>query len=200
MPQQVDHDARRRQLAEIAANLIAQGGAEAATVRAVAQAAGYSTKVVSHYFADKRALMLHTYRHAAIRSGELTQASQPVGGADVAALMEALLPVDAEVQRNWRVWFAFWGLAFADAEMAEEQRDRAREFEARISEDLRADPLFADLGNSERTLLASRLFSTLVGIAMQAVFDPESWPPERQKEIIRGTLAAPRLKRQKIWR
>jgi AcrR family transcriptional regulator len=57
MPAVIDHDARRTALAEIAADLVANGGAEAATVRAVAAAAGFSTKAVTHYFPDKRALL-----------------------------------------------------------------------------------------------------------------------------------------------
>jgi Uncharacterized protein conserved in bacteria len=68
MPAVIDHDARRNTLAEIAADLLATGGVESATVRAVAAAAGFSTKAVTHYFPDKRALMLLTYRHAALTS------------------------------------------------------------------------------------------------------------------------------------
>ncbi len=188
MPQYIDHEKRRQELAEIAANLIAAGGAEAATVRAIAQQAGFSTKVVSHYFADKRALMKLTYRHAAIRSETLTQASQSKRGADVLALLEALLPIDDEVGRNWRVWFSFWGLAFADPELAKEQQVRAREFEARIGATLVADPKYRRLSEEKRLALASRLFSTLVGVAMQAVFDPDAWPAQRQSNLLRDTL------------
>ena len=43
MPRQVDHDARRLEVAEVAARLIAQVGVERVTVRELAKAAGYST-------------------------------------------------------------------------------------------------------------------------------------------------------------
>lgn len=188
MPLKIDHDARRRQLAEIAADLIAEGGAEAATVRAVAAAAGFSTKAVSHYFPDKRALMLMTYRHATLRSGRITEASGSAAAGDVLSLLETLLPANPESARNWKVWFAFWGLAFADPELAREQQLRAREFEARIEAMLASDPGHADLPGAARTALAGRLFSTLVGVAMQAVFDPGQWPAERQSAMLRDTL------------
>lgn len=180
MPAAIDHDQRRLALAEVAADLVAAGGADAATMRAVAQAAGFSTKAVTHYFADKRALMLLTYRHAALSSQALTDASQPVGRADVAALLHSLLPIDAKVERNWRVWFSFWGLAIADPEFAAEQRDRVRDFVGRIAAILASDPRFADLSAEERPALAGDLLAQLIGIVTQVVFDREQWPPKRQ--------------------
>jgi AcrR family transcriptional regulator len=61
LPIHVDHDERRRELTKIAYNLIAGGGTEAATIRKMAEAAGYSTMIVSHYFANKKALLQATY-------------------------------------------------------------------------------------------------------------------------------------------
>lgn len=192
MPAYVDHDKRRQELAEAAAELISQGGVEAATVRAVAKAAGYSTKAVSHYFADKRALMLLTYRHAAERSRLITEASQPAGGADTACFMHALLPINEAVRRNWRVWFAFWGLAVADPDLAAEQRIRVRDVEDRIAATLACDPCYATLTEQERRYRASRLFSTVLGIALQAVFDPEGWPEARQTAHLAEVLNSPK--------
>ena len=79
MPRHVDHELRRNELAEVTARLIVRGGVEAANVRAIAQEAGYSTKVVSHYFPEKRALMLLTYQHAVGQSRDLTEASSVMG-------------------------------------------------------------------------------------------------------------------------
>ncbi|HEY6964907.1 MAG TPA: TetR family transcriptional regulator C-terminal domain-containing protein [Erythrobacter sp.] len=186
----IDHDARRGALAEIAADLVATGGAEAATVRAVAAAAGFSTKAVTHYFPDKRALMLLTYRHAALASQARTDASQPEGSGDLAALFRALLPTDARVTRDWRVWFSFWGLAIAEPEFAAEQRARMRDFVAQIEAVLAADPAFAHCAAADRPAIASALFAALVGIVTQAIFDPESWPPQRQTEAVDAALAA----------
>lgn len=189
MPAAIDHAARRIALAEVAADLVAAGGAEAATVRAVAAAAGFSTKAVTHYFADKRALMLLTYRHAALSSQARTDASQSEGRADIAALLHALLPTDAKVERDWRVWFSFWGLAIADAEFAAEQRLRMREFVRRIADCLARDPAFAGISQDALPDAASALFATLVGIVTQAIFDPESWPPAAQAVAIDAALA-----------
>ena len=189
MPAAIDHEARRIALAEVAADLVAAGGAEAATVRAVATAAGFSTKAVTHYFADKRALMLLTYRHAALSSQARTDASQPEGLADIAALLHALLPADPKVERDWRVWFSFWGLAIADPEFAAEQRVRMRDFVARIAECLAADPDYAHLAADERPRVASALLAALIGIVTQVIFDTETWPAEQQQRAIDDALA-----------
>lgn len=188
MPAVIDHAARRTALAEIAADLVATGGAEAATVRAVAAAAGFSTKAVTHYFPDKRALMLLTYRHAALSSQARTDASQPEGGGDIAALLHALLPTDPKVERDWRVWFSFWGLAIADLEFAAEQRERMRDFVGQIAAVLAVDPRCADITSSERPDIASALLAALVGIVTQTIFDPEAWPSKRQVDAIDEVL------------
>jgi AcrR family transcriptional regulator len=187
LPRIVNHERRRGELAEIAARLIAKGGVDAATVRAVALEAGYSTKVVSHYFPEKRALMLLTYRHAVSRSQELTEASQVDGGGDAAAFLQALLPSSEAMRLNWLVWLAFWGVAASDEQLAAEQRLRVRDVTSRIAAILANDPRrrAAEAGLHE---LAASLFSTVLGVAMQAVFDPANWPRQRQVAIVDQAL------------
>jgi AcrR family transcriptional regulator len=188
MPAVIDHQARRTALAEVAADLVATGGSEAATVRAVASAAGFSTKAVTHYFPDKRALMLLTYRHAAFSSQARTDALQPAGSGDVAALLHALLPTDPAVERDWRVWFSFWGLAMSDPEFAAEQRMRMRHFVDRIAAILAADPRCAHLRPDQHPDIASTLLAALIGIVTQAIFDPGAWPAARQARAINDAL------------
>lgn len=190
MPRIVDHDQRRAELAEVAARLIARGGVEAATIRAVAIEAGYSTKVVSHYFADKRALMLLTYRHAVSRSHAFTEAAQPDGRGDAAAFLHALLPTSDAVRQNWLVWLAFWALAATDEQLAAEQRMKVQDVVIRLDAVLARDPRFATTPEPQRRQYATSLFSTALGIAMQAVFDPVGWPVSRQQDIVAGALAA----------
>lgn len=186
MPRHVDHELRRKELAEVAARLIARGGVEAATVRAIAQEAGYSTKVVSHYFPEKRALMLLTYRHAVAQSRDLTEASQ-IHGTSVAAFLHALLPVSGVSRQNWFVWLAFWGVAATDEQLATEQRQRVVEVTSRIAAILANDRDFS-IANENVQQLGISLFSTLLGVAMQAVFDPVSWPAVRQVSVLDRSL------------
>ena len=189
MPKMVDHDARRRLVAQIAADIVAARGVDALTLRDVANAAGYSTAIVSHYFADKRDLVLATYETAAERQtarfDDAHNENKPIG-----AVLEALLPTSDAARRDWRLSVAFWGVAASDPHMTEDQQRRGRSYQVRIENLLRnelrrgPEPDPADVA-----LAAGSLVAFTSGIGMQATFDPGQWPARRQREMLRRELA-----------
>jgi AcrR family transcriptional regulator len=189
VPKYVDHNARRQLVTEVAAEIVAARGVEALTVRGVAAAAGFSTAVVSHYFADKRDLLRSTFRAAANRSTVRFESAVAADRRNVVRCLEALLPLDAHSRRDWRLFVAFWGTAASDAALADEQRERVRTARARI------EKLLAQLSpgrfEESRTRTDARSLLTLVqGIATQSVFDPDDWTPRRQSEQLRAGVAA----------
>jgi AcrR family transcriptional regulator len=191
VPARGDHEARRSEVARIASELIATGGLAAATHRRIAQAAGCSTTVVSHYFADKRDLVDATYRQVGERvAGRLSTAAEDPDD-PLAAVLEALLPLDGERSRDWRLLLAFLGLAATDATLALEQRDRASTARDRIRDavvqEQRAGRVARDV-DPEAT--ARSLLSLALGIGMQALFDPAGWPVDRVRAILLDALAA----------
>ena len=92
MPRIVDAEARRREVTEVAANLLVNGGRGALTVRSVADAVGCSTTVVSHYFDDMADLIHEVYALAVERSGHRIRRVLDRDPADVVGLIEAVLP------------------------------------------------------------------------------------------------------------
>ena len=94
----MDHNLRRDEVATLATALIARGGVDAATVRDIAAAGGYSTKVVSRYFSDKRELLVLVYRAAAERARHRLMDARSARGDDVLACTDALLPLDEDEQ------------------------------------------------------------------------------------------------------
>lgn len=189
MPLIVDHDERRRHVAGIASGLIARQGLYAVTVRDVARAAGYSTKIVSHYFKDKDELLRFVFREEA--AAAVSRVRQARKSDSLQGCLELLLPLDAVTRRDWRMWIAFWGRAAFDRRFAREQIGRARDAQQLIEELLeekrRAGQLAADC---DCAFHASRLLSTVVGIATQAIFDPRGWPPQKQQAVLAAELAA----------
>lgn len=173
----------------VAADLVAERGVTALTVRNVADAAGTSTAIVSHYFQDKRHLLLETYRAAANRSTVRFEAAANEPGARLGDCLEALLPTDAERMTDWRLFYAFWGIATTDPELAAEQASRTRSARKRIERVIR---LQADLGGedsvSDAAIVARRLLALVQGIAMQAVFDPEDWTARKQRTFLQSEL------------
>ena len=172
MPKLVDHEARRAEVAAVAADLIARRGLDGVSVRDVAAAGGYSTTVVTHYFASKRELLLHAYRSA----GTATEARLPEQGG-LLATCEAILPLDEPRRLTWQTWFAFWAAAVADEELAAMQRRRLLWFRELLARELDGDD------EAARELLV-----IVRGIAAEAVFDPDDWPPERQRELAWRTI------------
>ena len=189
MPKYVDHHARRLLVTEVAAEIVAARGVEALTVRGVAAAAGFSTAVVSHYFLDKRDLLRSTFRAAANRSTARFESAAAADRRSVLSCLEALLPLDDDSRRDWRVFVAFWGTAASDEELAMEQRDRVRSARARI-EHLLAELTHAGRSAPQLRLVARSLLTLVQGIATQAVFDPGDWTPRRQCEQLRVGVAA----------
>ena len=189
MPRTVDHDQRREEVGAVATELIARGGLEAATIRDLAQAGGYSTKVVTRYFADKRALLQYVYRAAAGRARARLDRARARRPDDLLACVDALLPLDDARRRDWAVWFAFWGIAVSDADFATEQRDRLRSTQrtlaaiARLAVDAGTLPAATDV-----EALARRLLTAIHGVAVQALFDRREWTPSRQRAAIAEQL------------
>jgi AcrR family transcriptional regulator len=189
MPKYVDHHARRLLVTEVAAEIVAARGVEALTVRGVAAAAGFSTAVVSHYFLDKRDLLRSTFRAAANRSTARFESASAADRRSVVSCLEALLPLDDDSRRDWRVFVAFWGTAASDEELAMEQRGRVRSARARI-EHLLAELTHAGRSAPQLRPVARSLLTLVQGIATQAVFDPGDWTPRRQCEQLRVGVAA----------
>jgi AcrR family transcriptional regulator len=189
MPKYVDHHARRLLVTEVAAGIVAARGVESLTVRGVAAAAGFSTAVVSHYFLDKRDLLRSTFRAAANRSTARFESAAAADRRSVLSCLEALLPLDDDSRRDWRVFVAFWGTAASDEELAMEQRGRVRSARARI-EHLLAELTHAGRSAPQLRPVARSLLTLVQGIATQAVFDPGDWTPRRQCEQLRVGVAA----------
>ena len=77
MPKVVDIQERRAELAAAAAQLIARAGVGAATLRDVAAEAGWTTGALTHYFADKRELLLFTFTIVAGATSHRPRRSRP---------------------------------------------------------------------------------------------------------------------------
>lgn len=191
MPRLVDHEERRRQLTDATALEIERVGLGSVRLRDVARAAGWTTGTVTHYFPDKRALLLATFRSRTKLAHARFEAAAAVGGSMVDAKLAAILPLDEEGLLNWKVWLAFWGAAVGDSGLAAEQRHRYETFRAGLEEAVQADQgagrIAPDMDPAE---LARHLATLLDGIAVQVVFAPDMWPPEEQRRLVGRYLVA----------
>jgi AcrR family transcriptional regulator len=190
MPRLVDHEERRRQLTDATAREIERVGLASVRLRQVARTAGWTTGAVTHYFADKRELLRATFRSRTELAHARFEAAVSAGGRAVDAKLETVLPLDDERVLNWKVWLAFWGAAVGDAELAAEQRYRYEVFRTGLEEAVRHDQAAGHFPAALSAEDVARGLATLLdGIAVQAVFAPDLWPPDQQRGLVTSYLA-----------
>jgi AcrR family transcriptional regulator len=177
MPRVVDHEQRRREVAAAFGRVVARDGLDAASVRAVAAEAGWSTGVLAHYFVDKDELLVAALRLAIERALERARPHLRRGGrAGLAGALLEAMPLDDERRAEVRLWFTLVGRAVTRPELAAEL---AAHYAA-----WRAAPEAFGVPRAA----AARLVAAVDGISVQALLDPAAWPPHRQREAVRALL------------
>ncbi|WP_110946309.1 TetR/AcrR family transcriptional regulator [Streptomyces avicenniae] len=123
----VDHEERRRHIAEALLRIADTQGLQAASMRAVAAEAGVSLRLVQYYFDTKKALLLD----ALARLGAQLQArmdawiraagSPPTPRGIVTALLSCILPTDQESRRITRTYAAYHALVLNEPDVLDKQ-------------------------------------------------------------------------------
>jgi AcrR family transcriptional regulator len=113
VPKKVDHQARRRLIADALMRVAAEHGLEAVSLRHVAAAADVSAGMVQHYFRTKDEMMAFALAAVRDRAEErVTAAARALGGDPpprllLRTLITALLPLDEQSRDDGRVALAF---------------------------------------------------------------------------------------------
>jgi AcrR family transcriptional regulator len=192
MPKVVDVDERRQTLAAAAARVIARSGVSGATMREVAAEAGLTTGSLTHYFTDKRELLLFTLQASLEQRRRGRPTPQEASGATLLRIvLEGVLPTDESARLHWIVTIAFCAQAVTDEALAAEQRDAYRRFVANVANVLDKGAGDGSLFiGADRVADAEHLIALADGIALQALFDPKAWPATRQLDHLHRALAS----------
>jgi AcrR family transcriptional regulator len=124
VPKIVDHEQRRRELAEAVWRVIVSDGVAEVSIRSVAAEAGWSTGALRHYFASRADLLAFACEQVIAQVTARLQALQPAGSlrdAVAAALLETM-PVDDDRHTEVSIAFSFLALGLGDPELARVQR------------------------------------------------------------------------------
>lgn len=120
MPKVVDHDARRRELADALLRVVARQGIDAVSVRSVAAEAGCSIRPVQYYFADKAELLAAAHARVSERMGTLvTDAVRALGHepsprAVVRTIVHSFLPTTDEARDAVIAYHCFFAAEMTD--------------------------------------------------------------------------------------
>jgi AcrR family transcriptional regulator len=116
VPKLVDHEERRRALAEVVFTVIGTRGFEAVSLRDVAELAGVSMGAVQHYFPSKNDMLLFALGHMRARVlGRLETAVaelvEPTRRDTIRAAVRVMLPIDEPGRQEAIVNIAFFSAA-----------------------------------------------------------------------------------------
>ena len=152
-------------------------------MREIAREAGHTTGVVTHYFRGKRELMAFAFGLMVERStGRVAEAAARSGPAEALA---QLLPLDEERRRETTVWLALMSASLTDPDLAAELRQRYRDAREATLPMLRAA---LDESREDPDGVADELLALVDGITVDALTDPESYPPGRQFLLLHRAL------------
>jgi AcrR family transcriptional regulator len=127
VPKRVDHEERRRQIADALLRTAATRGLHATGMREVAAEAGVSLRLVQYYFGTKEELLLAAMQHLAARFAEramarinrLKQTESLASPRDViAAILTEGLPADDERRTFTVLYTAYFALSLTDPALA----------------------------------------------------------------------------------
>jgi AcrR family transcriptional regulator len=175
VPKEVDHDARRRELADAACRVIAHHGLSATTLAQVADESGWSIGSIRYYFPNKDELIAAALWRVGERVDDRIRA-RTAGGMSVADLRAAaleLLPLDASRREEALVYLAFLAQAAVIPALADAAEDAARRLqeplEARFAYAVQTGELAPHLDAGHE---AARLRLLLDGLRVQLVTTP----------------------------
>lgn len=189
MPAIVDHEKRRAHVVSVASAILAAQGLPAVTVRDVARRAGFSTAVVTHYFADKDELLRMIFERNVAEVAGMMEDATDRDPLDLKAFLLPTMVLDQDRTDRWRIWLAYIAQLASHPEIAAIQRDSAVSRIERyrvILAGLAARGDLADGVDPQRA--GERLLSMTMGLAIQVMFDPAAWPAERQHAMVDAEL------------
>jgi AcrR family transcriptional regulator len=185
-----DHEARRRDVSEAVWRVLTAHGFGGLTMRAVAAELGATTGLLTHYFTGKRELLAHALGLLDARTDAHARRTAGPGLAAVRAMLLDVLPLTEDAVTGHRIWVSSWDTALADPALSAgyarkygQSRDRLRDLVAEAQR-------LGELRPGDPGRVAAGALSFTLGLAVQVLFDPRAFPPERQVELLDDHLAA----------
>ena len=182
VPKLVDHDVRRREIAQAVWAVIAERGIEGVTLRSVAAEAGVSVGRIQHYYASREELVRDSCREllkAATQRFEAVDDTTPVE--KLRRLVLGRIPTTPEFAIGTSIWLAYEAKSVDDPVIAElVQRGHA----GGVQE---AAALLSECGVADASAVALRLMATAEGLAIRVLVG--GLEPRGATELLENLIA-----------
>lgn len=193
MPKEVDHPARRRELADAACRVIAGRGLAGTTLAHVSAESGWSIGSIRHYYADKDQLVAAALWRVGERVDERIRrrVGDRMGFTELRTAALELLPLDAERREEALVHLAFMAQAAVEPTLADAAEDAARRLHEPLATRVAHLVLAGELArNLDADQEAARLQVLLDGLALQLVTSPRRTSRKWARALVDDHLAA----------
>lgn len=187
MPKIVDHDHKRKIIAETAWKIIETEGIEKASIRRIASEAGMSTGALRHYFSNQDELLLFIMEYFLARGKERSE-NKSWSTNPLIAVQETLLelvPVDRDKQTETSVWLVF-AIRSLTSVALNAKKDELIEGEYILMEALLEILIKAGYINKDINIEIEKLRLSVVieGLSIHALLRPDIFTIEKTEQII----------------
>lgn len=190
MPIKVDHSLRRKEVAQIAAHLIAKRGIHYTTIREVAKQSGHSRNIVEHYFKNKEDLINSAL---ALANEQYFSRMESVligrkGLDSLRARLKSVLPMNEETRDEWSIRMQFWCFVALNYSADTEQSHRTSlHVQGYVNDLIEA----RDMGEVKRHIAiksqAHQLANLVTGLSINAMHSPDFYT---NRKLVRTVNAA----------
>ncbi|MFG2643447.1 TetR/AcrR family transcriptional regulator [Streptomyces sp. NPDC048370] len=185
-----DHEARRLEVSEAVWRVLATRGFGGLTLRAVATELGATTGLLTHYFPAKSDLLAHALDLLEQRTAARARRTSGPGLAAVRNALLDILPLTAEATDSNRIWVSSWDTALADPALRADYAGKYARGRDRLRDAVAAAQERGELSPGDPARIAAGAQSFVLGLVVQALLDPEAFPPDLQVELLDDHLAA----------
>ncbi|WP_102261097.1 TetR/AcrR family transcriptional regulator [Mesobacillus jeotgali] len=187
MPKHVDHEERRQTIASATWKVIAEKGAEAATVRNIAEAAGLSLGALRYYFKTQDELIGFTLElvkeRVQQRIQRILEQQLPPEESTLRILLE-MIPHNEETYQEMAVWFQFMN-GVRQRKFSPESDDMLQGITLMMTQ-LEQHGLLKNELDMEVEI--ERLRAVVDGLALHAMISPEKYTEEKLTRILKTHL------------
>lgn len=184
MPKIVDHDNRKKAIAEATWQVILEQGMKGATVRNIARKAGLSLGALRYYFSTQEELLIYAMdlvkERVSERVEKIALKNLPPKEMVLQMLLE-IVPTNETTRAEMEVWLEFV-LFFRNKGNRESQNDGILEGIQKLLDSLdRAQFLKKEI---DKDLETERLCALIDGLAIHTILNPERLTKERIISIL----------------
>ncbi|MBT2692718.1 TetR family transcriptional regulator C-terminal domain-containing protein [Bacillus sp. ISL-55] len=187
MPKHVDHEERRQTIASATWKVIAENGAEAATVRTIAEAAGLSLGALRYYFKTQDELIGFTLElvkeRVQQRIQRILEQQLPPEESTLRILLE-MIPHNEETYQEMSVWFQFMN-GVRQRKFSPESDDMLQGITLMMTQLEQHGLLKKEL---DMEVEIERLRALVDGLALHAMLTPEKYTEGKLTRILKTHL------------